>query len=46
MDKWEKTAAQAWQAILSKVEAMRHDGQTLQQIADAVGVKNRSLIGE
>lgn len=46
MDKWEKTAAQAWLAIRSKVEAMRNEGKTLQQIADAVGVKNRSLIGE
>lgn len=46
MDKWEKIAAQAWQAILSKVQAMKAEGNTLQQIADTVGVKNRSLIGE
>lgn len=46
MDKWEITAAQAWQAVLSKVESMRNEGKTLQQIADTVGVKNRSLIGE
>lgn len=46
MDKWEQIAAQAWQAILSKVQAMKAEGKTLQQIADTVGAKNRSLIGE
>ena len=46
MDKWEQTALMAWQAILSKVQVMKSEGKTLQQIADIIGVKNRSLIGE
>lgn len=46
MNKWEDVAFQAWQAILSKINAMREEGYTLQQIADAAGVKNRALIGE
>lgn len=46
MDKWEQTAVQAWEAILSRVKALKDDGHTLQQIADIVGAKNRSLIGE
>lgn len=46
MDKWEHTALMAWQAILSRVQAMKSEGKTLQQIADIIGVKNRSLIGE
>ena len=46
MNKWEQTATQAWEAILSRVKDLKENGNTLQQIADIVGAKNRSLIGE
>ena len=46
MNKWEQTATQAWEAILARVKALKENGNTLQQIADMVGAKNRSLIGE
>lgn len=45
-DKWEKTAQAAWDAILKKVKALKQEGQTLQEIADLIGVGNRALVGE
>lgn len=46
MEKWQKTAEQAWAAILSQVEHLKGDGKTLQEIADIVGARSRSVIGE
>ena len=46
VDKWEKTAQAAWEAILQKVKALKQEGRTLQEIADLIGVGNRALIGE
>lgn len=46
MEKWQNVAEKAWAAILSRVEAMKAEGMTLQQISDIVGTKNRTVIGE
>lgn len=46
MEKWQKIAENAWAAILSRVESMKAEGMTLQQISDIVGTKNRTVIGE
>lgn len=46
MEKWQDIAEKAWAAILSRVEAMKAEGMTLQQISDIVGTNNRTVIGE
>lgn len=45
-NKWEIIAKNAWEAILQKVRSLKDEGKTLQEIADIVGVGNRSNIGE
>ena len=46
MDKWQQVADTMWEALLSHIRTMRSEGYTLQQIADRVGVNNKSVIGE
>ncbi|MBZ2172165.1 helix-turn-helix transcriptional regulator [Nitratidesulfovibrio sp. SRB-5] len=46
MDKWNKVAQDAWQAVLAGVQALKREGKTLDEIARILGVKNRALIGE
>lgn len=41
---WEKAAKEAWAAILAKVKELNASGLTLQDIANKVGVSNRSII--
>lgn len=43
-NRWEKTAKAAWDAILAKVKELNGSGLNLQEIADKVGVSNRSII--
>lgn len=46
MNKWDMTAQKMWQTILDKVIALRGEGHTDQQIANLIGVGNRSVISE
>lgn len=45
-NKWEQTANRAWAVILNEVRKLKASGKTLQEIADIVGVGNRSNISE
>lgn len=46
-NRWEKIAQAAWEAILHKIKALKEEEKkTLQEIADIMGVSNRSLVGE
>ena len=44
MDMWTETANKLWQAILARAQELKDEGETLQSIANKVGVKNRVLI--
>lgn len=44
MDKWDESAAKAWTAILAKVRALDEAGETLEDIAKLLGIKNRGSI--
>lgn len=44
MDKWDKAAADAWEAILKKVKELHDSGQTLESIAKLLGIKNKGTI--
>ncbi len=44
MDRWTETANKLWQAILARAQELKDEGETLQSIANKVGVKNRVLI--
>lgn len=46
MGEWSTVGQKAWAAILGRVQALKAEGKTLQEIANIVGVSNRSLIGE
>lgn len=44
MDKWKDTANRLWLAVFAKVKALDAEGETLQAIADKVGVKSRQNV--
>lgn len=46
MEDWSTVGQKAWAAILGRVRKLKAEGKTLQEIANIVGVSNRSLIGE
>ena len=46
MNNWTQIAQNLWQAVLAKVKALKAEDETLQAIADKVGVNHRSVVGE
>lgn len=46
MNNWQTIANAMWIAVLEHAKRMKAEGYTLQQIADQIGVGNRSVIGE
>jgi len=46
MNDWKHTAQSLWEAVHARVKELKAEGETLQAIADKVGVNHRSVIGE
>ena len=44
MNSWNETANRLWQAILARIGELKDEGETLQSIADKVGVKSRTIV--
>ena len=46
MNNWQNVAESLWGAVLDRVKTLKAEGDTLQAIADRVGVNHRSVVGE
>ncbi len=45
-DRYEELADESWKIILESVNRLREENQTLQEIAELLGIKNRALVSE
>ena len=43
--KWQNVADTLWQAVLAKAQALKAEGNTLQELANLVGVSSRAVVG-
>jgi len=46
MNNWHHISESLWTSVLTRVKALKAEGETLQAIADKVGVNHRSVVGE